>query len=274
MSDNIQAQAVTTPGVTFASDDLAGVQHPRVKIEIGADGTATDVSETNPVPVRLNDGSANLNIASLDLDSGVGTVNRVSVGIALPSAGGPVAGGTATFPIRIDPTGTTFQPVRGMTEHDEPVVENPFSVAYRASANEPTAVDADGDVVYAWGDRQGRAVAVLNFPSNVAAAGTNGPTSGTKATSGDTDAIATPGASLSIYVTGICVTNSNATGNQVQFKDGAGGVSGINAWVTNSAPVQMQYNPPWKLTANTALVINCSGALANTIWTVHFFVAP
>lgn len=48
---------------------------------------------------------------SLDYDSGGGTVNQATVGIALPASGGPVAGGTSTNPIRIDPTGTTPQPV-------------------------------------------------------------------------------------------------------------------------------------------------------------------
>lgn len=50
---------------------------------------------------------------SLDYDSGAGTVNQGTVGIALPASGGPVAGGTSTNPVRIDPTGTTTQPVSG-----------------------------------------------------------------------------------------------------------------------------------------------------------------
>lgn len=49
--------------------------------------------------------------ASLDYDSGAGTVNQTVMGIALPGSGGPVAGGTSTNPVRIDPTGTTAQPV-------------------------------------------------------------------------------------------------------------------------------------------------------------------
>lgn len=50
---------------------------------------------------------------SLDYDSGGGTLNQGTVGIALPASGGPVAGGTSTNPIRVDPTGTTTQPVSG-----------------------------------------------------------------------------------------------------------------------------------------------------------------
>jgi len=39
-------------GDTIATDDIGGVKHQRVKVEYGADGSATDVSATNPLPVR------------------------------------------------------------------------------------------------------------------------------------------------------------------------------------------------------------------------------
>jgi hypothetical protein len=49
MADNIGY----TPGsgATIAADEIAGVLHQRIKIGIGGDGTATDVSEANPMPV-------------------------------------------------------------------------------------------------------------------------------------------------------------------------------------------------------------------------------
>lgn len=50
---------------------------------------------------------------TLDYDTGAGTQNLTIFGIALPANGGAVAGGTATNPLRIDPTGTTTQPVNG-----------------------------------------------------------------------------------------------------------------------------------------------------------------
>lgn len=49
----------------------------------------------------------------VDYDSGAGTENLSVIGIALPASGGPVAGGTSTNPFRVDPTGTTTQPVSG-----------------------------------------------------------------------------------------------------------------------------------------------------------------
>ncbi|MCA6258683.1 MAG: hypothetical protein IM650_11385, partial [Phenylobacterium sp.] len=49
MADNVGY----TPGsgASIAADDIGGVLHQRVKIGVGADGSAVDVSETNPMPV-------------------------------------------------------------------------------------------------------------------------------------------------------------------------------------------------------------------------------
>jgi len=49
MADNIQVSQGA--GTTMATDDVAGVQYPRVKVSVGVDGSATDVSSGNPMPV-------------------------------------------------------------------------------------------------------------------------------------------------------------------------------------------------------------------------------
>lgn len=46
-----------------------------------------------------------------DYDTGAGTDTVPMMGIALPASGGAVQGGTATNPVRTDPTGTTAQPI-------------------------------------------------------------------------------------------------------------------------------------------------------------------
>ncbi len=56
---------------------------------------------------------ANGNLVHLDYDTGAGTQNMPMVGLAIPASGGAIAGGTASAPLRIDPTGTTTQPVSG-----------------------------------------------------------------------------------------------------------------------------------------------------------------
>lgn len=42
-----------TGGDTIATDDIAGVKYQRVKVTFGADGTATDASSANPLPVAV-----------------------------------------------------------------------------------------------------------------------------------------------------------------------------------------------------------------------------
>lgn len=52
MADNITLN-VGSGGANLAADDVSGVLHQRVKIEFGTDGSATDVSASNPLPVSL-----------------------------------------------------------------------------------------------------------------------------------------------------------------------------------------------------------------------------
>lgn len=52
MADNVGYTPGT--GATVAADDIGGVLHQRIKVGIGADGTAVDVSEANPMPVSDN----------------------------------------------------------------------------------------------------------------------------------------------------------------------------------------------------------------------------
>jgi hypothetical protein len=53
MADNITLNA-GSGGSTLATDDISGVQYQRVKITYGIDGTATDVSSSNPLPVTID----------------------------------------------------------------------------------------------------------------------------------------------------------------------------------------------------------------------------
>lgn len=62
MADNFVANA-GAGGSTFAADDISSVLHPRVKIEWGADGTATDASVSAPVPVQATNESSQMVVA-------------------------------------------------------------------------------------------------------------------------------------------------------------------------------------------------------------------
>ena len=51
MADNVGYTPGT--GATVAADEIGGVLHQRVKLGIGDDGVAVDVSAANPMPVEL-----------------------------------------------------------------------------------------------------------------------------------------------------------------------------------------------------------------------------
>lgn len=52
MADNISITPGT--GANVAADDVGGVLHQRVKVSVGEDGSAIDVSQSNPLPVSDN----------------------------------------------------------------------------------------------------------------------------------------------------------------------------------------------------------------------------
>lgn len=75
----------------------------------GTNGVAAPGSTTQ---VGGPDSSGNLQpIHTYDGDTGAGTENIQGVLLRLPASGGSVAGGTSANPVRVDPTGTTTQPV-------------------------------------------------------------------------------------------------------------------------------------------------------------------
>lgn len=274
MSDNITSQAVTTPGAVFASDEIGGVHHPRVKVEIGADGSATDVSSTNPMPVRLNDGSANLDVASLDYDSDTGVSNRVAVGLIIPGVGGPVIAGTDANPLRIDPTGDTPQIVRAVANHDQPAAGvEPFIAAGRANDAPTNEQVSPGDISYLWTDAFGRLVTVPFVPAQGIQATVRGPAPFTISAGGDTTLIAAPPSGYAIHVTEITATNyDGAVDTILSFKSDGGSVA-VTSFLpkTGLFPFRMSFNPPWKLETDTALVGNLFAG-ATCLGTIHFYV--
>ncbi|MCA3519111.1 MAG: hypothetical protein IOC87_02820 [Rhodobacter sp.] len=85
MSDNVLYQP---PGggspISIAGDSVGNVLYQRIKFTFGVDGTAVDVSETNPLPVNA---VGELVEAIEALRFAVAALTR-SVGMALPGAAG------------------------------------------------------------------------------------------------------------------------------------------------------------------------------------------
>lgn len=92
MVDNTRLPLGTLDGDTYASDDIDGVKFQRVKIAIGVDGVAGDVSNSNPIPISDNNGSLTVDApvtapAFVRLSDGTNPVTTlpVSLGAAIPA---------------------------------------------------------------------------------------------------------------------------------------------------------------------------------------------
>lgn len=106
-------------GATVAADEIAGVLHQRVKIGIGADGSATDLSAANPMPIatpapidvqgpltdaQLRAAAVPVSAAALPLPSGAATETTLSaLNTKVPS--------TATRPLDNEAPGTPVRPI-------------------------------------------------------------------------------------------------------------------------------------------------------------------
>jgi len=91
MADNVQLNSPTTSGAVIATDDIAGVQHQLVKLEFGEDGSATQVSNSNPLPSKDSEA-----IALLESLDGKISAQSYTSEIGVNSTTTPLASG-ATF---------------------------------------------------------------------------------------------------------------------------------------------------------------------------------
>ena len=115
MADNVGYTPGT--GATIAADDIGGILYQRVKIGVGVDGSATDVSSTNPMPVSGTfwQTTQPVSATSLPLPSGAATAAKQP---ALGTAGAAstdvlsVQGIASMTPLKVDGSATT-QPVSG-----------------------------------------------------------------------------------------------------------------------------------------------------------------
>jgi hypothetical protein len=134
MADNTVLDA-GTGGDTIATDDIGGVKFQRVKITTGADGTANDVTNANPVPVSDAGGS-------LTVDGTVAVSGTVTVAAhAVTNAG--------TFATQVDGAAlTALQLIDNIVVAEDVAASGgesgvPVLAVRRDSAS--SGVSADGD---------------------------------------------------------------------------------------------------------------------------------
>jgi hypothetical protein len=166
----------TAPTIVSADNDAVARWHSRygVAASMLASSTGTLVGiggGTEAAALRVTLATDSTGVVSIDDNGGALTVDG-TVGIS----GSVAVTGTfwqATQPVSVASTLN----VQGPTAADSAITANPVTTGGRASAAVPTAVNADGDVVNAWLDRNGRQVTVHKAAtatlSNVASSATS-----------------------------------------------------------------------------------------------------
>lgn len=92
MADNTELNT-GSGGDTIATDDIGGIKHQRVKIQYGADGSATDVSDANPLPI--DDAGGSLTVDNADLTTLAGAVSGSEMQVDIVSSALPSGAATA-----------------------------------------------------------------------------------------------------------------------------------------------------------------------------------
>lgn len=266
MVDNVGVTPGT--GATFATDDIGGIQYPRVKISQGADGAATDVSSAAPLNVTLANSSAipagTNNIGDVDVLTvggqtpafGAGATSAATQRVViandqLASLGQAAMAASTPVVIASNQSAVATTPA-GNVAHDAVDSGNPVKVGGRARSSEITAV-ASGDRSDFITDLVGKQI-VLPYanPENFVSGAITTAMTGTTSTS----LIAAPGAGLRNYITQITVSNAHATvGTDVAIQDGSGGTTlyTIPAAANYGGAVINFPTPLRQTTANTAL---------------------
>lgn len=158
MADNVILN-VGAGGATLATDDVGGIQHQRVKIEIGVDGAAADVNSGNPLPVT---GTVAVSGAVTTTPPANASTNVAQVaGTAVSVSSGNKDAGTLrvtlatdqvalTNALKVDGSAVT-QPVSGtVTANLEPLATGgvTMSKAVSAATTNATSLKASAGKVY------------------------------------------------------------------------------------------------------------------------------
>lgn len=103
-------------GTNLAAGNLDASGNLKVNVAAGggAGGTSSSFGAAFPATGTAGGFSDGTNMQAgraIDVDSGAGTVYAQGVNLLKRASGGPVEAATASDPLRIDPTGTTVQPV-------------------------------------------------------------------------------------------------------------------------------------------------------------------
>ena len=231
MADNF----LFTPGTgaTMAADDVSSVYYPRVKIAAGADGSATDHA--------VGAGAVASNVFRITLCSDDPAVTALQI---MDDWDNAASDGCS---------------VSGDVAHDAADAGEPVGIGAKATTSLSgitLVANADRTKLYAGIDGVLITRPHTNLEDVVQERATNTDGASTAFASG----LAAPGAGVRLWITGVTLSNSSSSFITVDLRDGAAGSVLWTFPVPATGGVTHTFNPPLRLTANTALAYDASAA--------------
>lgn len=148
--------------------DEIGTQSNPIKVDVV--GTTTQPVSGTVNATLSSSTNAGATAKKANFHTGSGTDEVTMFGVALPSGTGAVIGGTSANPIRVDPTGSTTQPVSGtVTANQGSPGASPWNVNLAQVGGASVSTVAAGVQKVGLSDSQGNAISAIN-PFEVMAA--------------------------------------------------------------------------------------------------------
>lgn len=273
-------RGATVQRVTIATDDSVPVTIASVPSHAVTNAGTFAVQSTNQANSGVDIGDVTINNAS-----GASAVNIQDGGNSITVDGTVAVSGTVTVASHaVTNAGTFATQVDGaaltaLQLLDDPVFADDAAftlstskgsiaagVAVNTDGTDPTAVSAEGDAAALRTDMNRILLVNQTHPrgttvsADYASAQTN------------TSVIAAPGASLSIYITDIQLSNGATAGN-VTLLDGSGGTVKWEAYPAINGGAVLNLRQPIKLTANTALCITSTTVTTHSIFIGYYIAA-
>jgi hypothetical protein len=257
--DGIEALLTTIDGDTGTLAVVGGgAEATALRVTIASDSTGVVSVDDNGGALTV-DGTVTANLAA-------GTNNIGDVDVLSIAAGDNNIGNVdiVTMPNVTLAAGTNTNEVVGDAAHDAAAAGNPVLVAGSAQNTDDTAppnrVSAESDATRLATDLDGSLFVRPHGPQ-VWSYHSNGSSALT-----DASVHAAPGAGLSLYVTDIIVSTGAATAMNFFLKEGASTVFGpIYLEAVAGRGFCHRFATPKKITANTALTITTSAAIAQSV---------
>ena len=114
--NQIRVKATSFTSGTIQVDLQASTASAKMLAAGGTGGTSSSFASAFPstgTAIGFDDGTNMQAAEVIDADTGAGTEYILKTNLRFSASGGSVEAGTATNPVRIDPTGTTTQPISG-----------------------------------------------------------------------------------------------------------------------------------------------------------------